>query len=91
MLNVFRQKQNLSTLWEVLIEEKNIKIENQKELAVIQEVFETNIEVFCKENSDLFQTQNLININKQFIKYIDYPSCINCIHLLIESILFFYL
>jgi hypothetical protein len=29
MINVFRQKQNLSTLWEVLIEEKKIKIENE--------------------------------------------------------------
>jgi hypothetical protein len=70
MLNVFRQKQNLSTLWEVLIEEKKIKIENEKELLIIQQIFETNIELFCKENNELFNSRNLININKQFIKFI---------------------
>jgi hypothetical protein len=70
MLNVFRQKQNLSTLWEVLVEEKKIKIENEKELFTVQQVFETNIEIFCKENSELFENQNLININKKFIKFI---------------------
>ena len=70
MLNVFRQKQNLATLWEVLIEEKKISIKNEKELIVVQEMFETNIELFCKENSEILNSQNLININKQFIKFI---------------------
>jgi len=70
MLNVFRQKQNLSTLWEVLIEEKKIKIENENELTIIQQIFESNIELFCKENNEIFTSQNLININKQFIKFI---------------------
>jgi hypothetical protein len=70
MLNIFRQKQNLATLWEVLIEEKKISIENEKELIVVQEMFETNIELFCKENSEILNSQNLININKQFIKFI---------------------
>lgn len=70
MLNAFRQKQNLSTLWEVLIEEKKIKIENEKEVLIIQKIFETNIDLFCKENMELFKSQNLININKQFIKFI---------------------
>ena len=70
MLNVFRQTQNLSTLWEVIIEEKKIKIENEKDLLIIQNLFETNINLFCKEHSDVFKNQNLININKQFIKFI---------------------
>lgn len=70
MLNIFRQKQNLATLWEVLIEEKKIRIENEKELSVIQDIFESNIELFCKENSEILNSQNLININKQFIKFI---------------------
>jgi len=70
MLNIFRQKQNLATLWEVLIEEKKIRIENEKELTVIQDIFESNIELFCKENSEILNSQNLININKQFIKFI---------------------
>lgn len=70
MLNIFRQKQNLATLWEVLIEEKKIRIENEKELTVIQDIFESNIELFCKENSEILNAQNLININKQFIKFI---------------------
>jgi len=70
MLNVFRQKQNLSTLWEVLIEEKKIKIENENELIIIQQIFETNIDLFCKGNNEIFKSQNLININKQFIKFI---------------------
>jgi hypothetical protein len=70
MINVFCQKQNLSTLWEVLIEEKKIKIENEKDLLIVQQIFETNINLFCKENNELFKSQNLININKQFIKFI---------------------
>jgi hypothetical protein len=70
MLNVFRNNQNLSTLWEVLIEEKKIKIDNENELLIVQKIFETNIELFCKENNELFKSQNLININKQFIKFI---------------------
>jgi hypothetical protein len=68
-MNEFRNNNNLSTLWDVLIEENIISIQNQKELKNIQQIFEICINKFCKENEELFKKSSLLNINKLFIKY----------------------
>lgn len=68
-MNDFRNNNNLSTLWDVLIEENIISIQNEKELKSIQQIFEICINKFCKENEELFKKSSLLNINKLFIKY----------------------
>jgi hypothetical protein len=68
-MNEFRNNNNLSTLWDVLIEENIISIQNEKKLKSIQQIFEICINKFCKENEELFKKSSLLNINKLFIKY----------------------
>ena len=68
-MNEFRNNNNLSTLWDVLIEENIISIHNDKELKSIQQIFEICINKFCKENEELFKKSTLLNMNKLFIKY----------------------
>ena len=68
-MNDFRNNNNLSTLWDVLIEENIISIQNEKELKSIQQIFEICINKFCKENEELFKKNSLLNMNKLFIKY----------------------
>jgi len=70
MLNSFRSNKNLSLLWEVLVEEKIINIESEKDFSTIYSLFENHIQVFCNENRRDFENSNLININKKFIKFV---------------------
>jgi hypothetical protein len=65
-MNDFRNNKNLSTLWDVLIEENIIFIKNENN---IQQIFENCIIKFCKENEELFKKSSLLNMNKLFIKY----------------------
>lgn len=62
-MNEFRNNKNLSTLWDVLIQE------NQVNLVNIQQIFENCITKFCKENEELFKKNSLLNMNKLFIKF----------------------
>ena len=62
-MNEFRNHKNLSTLWDVLIEE------NQLNLVNIQQIFENCITKFCEENEELFKKNSLLNMNKLFIKF----------------------
>jgi hypothetical protein len=62
-MNEFRNNKNLSTLWDVLIEENPVNLVN------IQQIFENCITKFCKENEELFKKNSLLNMNKLFIKF----------------------
>jgi hypothetical protein len=68
-MNEFRNNNNLSTLWDVLIEENIIEMQNERELKTVQQIFENCITKFCKENEELFKKSSLLNMNKLFIKH----------------------
>ena len=68
-MNDFRNNNNLSTLWDVLIEENIIEMQNERELKSVQQIFENCITKFCKENEESFKKSSLLNMNKLFIKH----------------------
>ena len=60
----FTNSHNLDLLWEVLLDELNINIENKNLLSNIRLVFESNLKLFTSRSNP---NTNIINLNKQFL------------------------
>ena len=60
----FTESDNLNLLWEVLLDELNINIENKTLLSNIRLVFESNLKLFTSRS---YPNTNIINLNKQFL------------------------
>jgi hypothetical protein len=63
-MDQFINPDNLDILWEVLLDELNINIENKSLLSNIRLVFESNFKLFTAK---LNPNSNIINLNKQFL------------------------
>jgi hypothetical protein len=63
-MDQFINPDNLDILWEVLLDELNINIENKSLLSNIRLVFESNLKLFTAK---LNPNTNIINLNKQFL------------------------
>jgi hypothetical protein len=63
-MDQFINPDNLDILWEVLLDELNINIENKSLLSNIRLVFESNLKLFTAKSNP---NTNIINLNKQFL------------------------
>jgi hypothetical protein len=67
----FLNKQNLKLLWEVLLDELRIDLNNKAVLTNIRTVFESNINPFTKNtNTNINNNVQLVNVNKQFLSQV---------------------
>jgi hypothetical protein len=66
-LSQFTNKQNLSLLWEVLLDELNINISNKYIVNNIRTVFESNINPFSSRANP---NSNIMELNKQFLSQV---------------------
>jgi len=69
IINIFSNKENLNMLWEVLLDELNIKSNSNNKAVVngIQAVFHSNISPFIKK---INPSSGLMEINKLFLKQV---------------------
>lgn len=66
-LTQFRKKENLILLWEVLLDELDIKTDNPQLISNVRRIFDSNINPFISKASP--QT-NLVELNKLFLKQV---------------------
>jgi len=66
-LSQFKTKQNLSILWDVLLDELNINSLNKTLISNINTVFESNINPFLSKAS---QRLSIMELNKQFLSQV---------------------
>lgn len=66
-LTQFRKKENLILLWEVLLDELDIKTDNPQLISNVKRIFDSNINPFISKANP--QT-NLIELNKIFLKQV---------------------
>ncbi len=68
MSNNFLSQNNAQLLWEVLLEDPNVNKANPQIINKFMEVFKTNLFTFY--NTDKNRTNDLVNMNKSFLKSI---------------------
>lgn len=70
-ISKFVNKQNLKLLWDVLLDEFNLDINNKQLVSNIRTVFDSNIQPFTK-NTTANSNGNvqLVNLNKQFLSQV---------------------
>jgi hypothetical protein len=70
-ISKFVNKQNLKLLWDVLLDEFNIDINNKQLVSNIRTVFDSNIQPFTKNTSaNSNGNVQLVNLNKQFLSQV---------------------
>lgn len=67
IIQKFTSSSNLSVLWDVLLEELNVNLNNKQLLATIKTIFDKNIDPFTKFNH---RTSNIIELNKIFLSQV---------------------
>jgi hypothetical protein len=66
-LSLFKNKENLQLLWEVLLDELHIQSQNTKLISNIYTIFESNINPFQNRAN---QQMSIIDLNKQFLQQV---------------------
>jgi hypothetical protein len=70
-ISKFVNKQNLKLLWDVLLDEFNVDINNKQLASNIRTVFDSNIQPFTKNTSaNSNGNVQLVNLNKQFLSQV---------------------
>jgi hypothetical protein len=67
IIQKFTSSSNLSILWNVLLEELNVNLNNKQLITTIKTIFDKNIDPFIKFNH---RTNNIIELNKIFLSQV---------------------